>query len=102
MLWLFLFFAAVNPFLDGGWPDGAEQVGAVPAPTKTSAALAKEAREAYDRGDRATFLRNYEEIARLRPGDVWVLYNLACGQALAGQSDAAVQTLQEFAAHRVV
>src|SRR5262245_10284922 len=91
-----VFFAAVNAFLDGGWPDGAE---AVPAP-KSSAALVKEAREAYDKGDRETFRKNYEELVRRRPGDVYLLYNLACGQALTGQSEAAQRTLAEIAAHR--
>ena len=91
-----VFFAAVNPFLDGGWPDGAD---AVPAP-KSSAALVKEAREAYDKGDRETFRKNYEELVRRRPGDVYLLYNLACGQALTGQTEAAQRTLAEIAAHR--
>lgn len=70
-----------------------------PAPaTKTTAVLAREARAAYDAGDRAGFLRITEEIAARRPGDVYVLYNLACGQALNGQTDAAVRTLQQIAA----
>ena len=93
------FFAAVNTFLDGGWPAGAV---AVPAadPPKTPATLAREARAAYDAGDKAGFLRLTEQIAVLRPGDVFVLYNLACGQALNGQTDAAVRTLQQIVAHR--
>jgi pimeloyl-ACP methyl ester carboxylesterase/sugar lactone lactonase YvrE len=91
-----VFFAVVNPFLDGGWPEGAE---AVPAP-KGSAALVKEAREAYDKGDPQTFRKNYEELVRRRPGDVYLLYNLACGQALTGQSEAAQRTLADIAAHR--
>src|SRR5262245_24186219 len=40
------FFAAVDPFLGGSWPSVAE---AVPSP-RSSADLAKEAREAYDKG----------------------------------------------------
>jgi len=91
-----VFFAAVNAFLDGGWPEGAEVVPAL----KSSAALAKEAREAYDKGDRETFRTNYEELVRRRPGDVYLLYNLACGQALTGQSEAAQRTLADIAAHR--
>ncbi len=92
-----VFFLAVNPFLDGGWPASAE---AVPAP-KSSDELVKEAREAYDKGDRETFRKSYEELVRRRPGDVYLLYNLACGQALTGQSEAAQKTLADFAAHRV-
>jgi sugar lactone lactonase YvrE len=68
-----------------------------PAPPKTTAVLAREARAAYDAGDKAGFLRITEEIAGRRPGDVYVLYNLACGQALNGQTDAAVRTLQQIA-----
>ncbi|MFY9552867.1 MAG: alpha/beta fold hydrolase [Thermoanaerobaculia bacterium] len=94
------FFAAVNPFLDGKWPDEAQEVVAAPSPTKTAATLVKEAREAYGRGDRETFRKNSEELVRRRPGDVWLLYNLACGQALTGQGEAAQRTLAEFAARR--
>jgi len=68
---------------------------------KSVAQLMQEAREAYDRGDKALFLQDYEAAARLRPGDVLVLYNLACGQALNGQTDAALSTLSAIVAHRV-
>jgi len=71
-------------------------------PPKTAFQLQKDAREAYDRGDKAAFLKDYEEAARLRPGDVWILYNLACAQAINGKTDAALATLRDFAAHRVV
>jgi len=71
-------------------------------PPKTAFALVKEATAAYERGDKAAFLKNYEEAARLRPGDVWILYNLACAQAINGQTDAAVATLERFGALRVV
>jgi sugar lactone lactonase YvrE len=70
-------------------------------PPKTVFELQKEAREAYDRGDKAAFLRDYEEAARLRPGNTGILYNLACGQALNGQTAAALATLSELLAHRV-
>ena len=73
-----------------------------PAPQKTTAALAREARAAYDAGDKAGFLRLTEEIAARRPGDVYVLYNLACGQALNGQTDAAVKSLEGIAARGAV
>ena len=63
--------------------------------------LMDEARQAYDRGDRPAFLKDYEEIARLRPGDVWILYNLACARALNGQTDAALDALSGIVAHRV-
>jgi sugar lactone lactonase YvrE len=68
-----------------------------PQPT---ADLAREARAAYDKGDKATFLAKYEEIARRRPGDVYVLYNLACGQALNGKTAEAQKTLLEIASLR--
>ena len=72
-----------------------------PAPAQTSTAqLARDARAAYDKGDKAGFLAIYEEIARRRPGDVYVLYNLACGQALNGQTAAAEKTLLQMAALR--
>lgn len=64
-------------------------------------ALMARARQAYDRGDRTAFLKDYEEIARLRPGDVWVLYNLACARALNGETAAALEALSDVAAHRV-
>ncbi len=63
--------------------------------------LMEEARRAYDRGDRAAFLKDYEEIARLRPGDVWILYNLACARALSGDTAAALEALSGVAARRV-
>ena len=69
--------------------------------SKSNAALVKEAREAYDRGDKAAFLSIYEELAGRRPGEVFTLYNLACGQSLNGQSEAAVRTLEDILAHRV-
>ncbi len=67
----------------------------------SNAALVKEAREAYNPGEKAVFLSIYEELARRRPGEVFTLYNLACGQALNGQSEAAVRTLEEILARRV-
>src|SRR5262245_66189011 len=70
------------------------------AQEKSSAQLAREARAAYDKGDKATFLAIYEELARRRPGDVYVLYNLACGQALNGQTAAAEKTLLQIATLR--
>lgn len=63
--------------------------------------LMKHAREAYARGDRATFLRDYQEVARLKPGDVWVLYNLACAEALNGRTAEALAALSGIAARRV-
>lgn len=74
---------------------------AAPQAPRPVPVLQREAREAYDRGDRAAFLSAYEQIARRRPGDVTILYNLACGQALNGQTAAAIASLQEIAAHRV-
>jgi sugar lactone lactonase YvrE len=71
-------------------------------PSAKAFALMKDAGAAYQRGDKATFLKDYEEAARLRPGDVWILYNLACAQAVNGQTAAAVQSLEAFAAHRLV
>jgi sugar lactone lactonase YvrE len=63
--------------------------------------LMKDAGEAYQRGDKTVFLKDYEEAARLRPGDTAILYNLACAQAVNGQTDAALATLRDLAAHRV-
>lgn len=71
-------------------------------PPKTAFALVKEAAAAYQRGDKAAFLKDYEEAARLRPGDAWILYNLACAQAVNGQTEAAVRSLEQFGALRVV
>lgn len=75
--------------------------GQASAPEKSSAALVKEAREAYGRGDKMAFLAIYETLARRRPREIFTLYNLACAQALIGQTDAAVRTLEEILAHRV-
>ena len=70
-------------------------------PPKSALQLQQDARKAYERGDKAAFLEDYEEAARLRPGDVWILYNLACARSINGQTDAAVAALREFVAHRV-
>jgi DNA-binding beta-propeller fold protein YncE len=73
---------------------------AQPAPSArppTPQDLAREARAAYDKADYATFLEKTDASARLAPGDVWVLYNLACGQALTGKRDDAVRTLDTLA-----
>jgi len=59
--------------------------------------LAREARAAYDKGDYETFFEKTLAAAKLAPGDVWLLYNLACGQALAGKRDEAVRTLDTLA-----
>ena len=67
----------------------------------TARQLMQQAREAYDRGDRAAFRKDYEAIARMRPGDVWILYNLACARALNGDAAGAVAALDAVAAHRV-
>ena len=68
---------------------------------KSNAAIVKEAREAHNRGEKGTFLTLYEELARRRPGEIFTLYNLACGQALNGQTDAALATLERILALRV-
>jgi len=87
----------------------------VPMPTRRSPAarvaadagsptvrqLMKRAAEEYQKGDRAAFLKDYEEIARQRPGDVWILYNLACARAVNGQAAAALDALSGVAARRV-
>ncbi len=67
----------------------------------SSTNLAKQAREAYARGDKVTFLSLYQELVSRRPGDVSILYNLACAQALNNQADAAIRTLEEILAQRV-
>ena len=73
----------------------------LPAPdqapaARTNASLIKEAREAHNRGENATFLALYGELTRRRPGEIFTLYNLACGQALNGQSEAALRTLEQI------
>ncbi|MEP6993091.1 MAG: hypothetical protein ABI968_01125 [Acidobacteriota bacterium] len=68
---------------------------------KNAFEFARLAREAYGRGDMAAFLRNSEEAARLRPADVWILYDLACAQARSGRKEDAVRTLRQISAHRV-
>jgi sugar lactone lactonase YvrE len=82
------------------WLAAAPSPTRVPAP-KDAFDYARQGREAYQRGDMAAFLQNYEAAARLRPGDVWILYNLACGEARNGQTEAAIRTLRDIAAHRV-
>jgi sugar lactone lactonase YvrE len=68
--------------------------------SKSVADLQREARAAYDKGDKARFLAIYEDLAKRRPGDAYLLYNLACGQAINGQADAAGKTLLQLAALR--
>jgi sugar lactone lactonase YvrE len=70
-------------------------------PAKTAPELVAEARKAYARGDRALFVRDYEEAARLRPGDAFILYNLACARALDGRTAEALEALTAFGALRV-
>jgi len=78
-------------------------LGAPPADSQRSVAdLQQEARAAYDKGDKARFLAIYEDLAKRRPGDANLLYNLACGQAINGQAEAAGKTLLQLAALRAV
>src|SRR6476619_5910763 len=70
-------------------------------PQPTVQQLAREARAAYDAKDYATFVAKTEQASKLAPADVWVLYNLACGQALAGRRDDALKTLDTLAARKV-
>ena len=74
---------------------------ATAAPQPTLQDLAREARAAYDKADYATFLAKTQAAARLAPADVWVLYNLACGQAITGKGAEAIQTLDTLAERRV-
>ena len=74
---------------------------ATAAAQTTQQQLAREARAAYDAKDYVTFVAKTEQAAKLAPADVWVLYNLACGQALAGRRDEALKTLDTLAARRV-
>jgi len=67
----------------------------------TFADLTREARAAYDKGDYAAFLEKTSRAAALAPGDVWVLYNLACGQALTGRRAEALRSLDALAGRRV-
>ncbi|HEX4441075.1 MAG TPA: SMP-30/gluconolactonase/LRE family protein [Thermoanaerobaculia bacterium] len=70
------------------------------SPQPSVADLQKEALAAYQKGDKARFLAIYEELAARRPGDVFILYNLACGQAVNGRTAAAEKTLSELVALR--
>jgi sugar lactone lactonase YvrE len=70
-------------------------------PPRSVLQLQEDAQKAYERGDKAAFLKDYEQAARLRPGDVWILYNLACARSINGQTEAAVAALREFVAHRL-
>ena len=79
----------------------AAAVSATAAAQTTQQQLAREARAAYDAKDYATFVAKTEQAAKLAPADVWVLYNLACGQALAGRRDEALKTLDTLASRKV-
>ncbi len=70
-------------------------------PPPTVQQLAREARAAYDAKDYATFVAKTEQASKLAPADVWILYNLACGQALAGRRDESLKTLDTIAARKV-
>lgn len=84
------------------WLWGVAAPSPTPAPVpQTAFAYAQRGNQAYRAGDMAGFLRDYEEAARRRPGDVAILYNLACAQARNGRPRAAVATLRDIAAHRV-
>jgi sugar lactone lactonase YvrE len=69
---------------------------------RSVADLQKEALASYQKGDKARFLAIYEDLAKRRPGDAYLLYNLACGQALNGQPEAAGKSLLQLAALRAV
>jgi len=101
-LFLILAFALVVP---SAAPQEGPQKDArpteAPAPPKSNAALVREARAAYGRGDKAAFLAIYEDLARRRPGEIFTLYNLACARALNGQTAEAVRALEDILAHRV-
>ncbi len=76
-----------------------------PAPTptpvpRTAFEYAEAGDRAYRAGDMATFLRDYEEAVRRRPGDTRLLYNLACAQSRNGKTSAALATLTELAGRR--
>jgi sugar lactone lactonase YvrE len=88
-----MLFGLVLAALLAGSPDAAD---------KSIADLQREARAAYDKGDKARFLAIYEDLAKRRPGDAYLLYDLACGQAINGQADAAGKTLLQLAALRAV
>jgi sugar lactone lactonase YvrE len=80
-------------------------VASAPAPTptpvpRTALDLAQAGDRAYRANDMATFLRDYEEAVRLRPGDTRLLYNLACAQSRNGQTEAALATLRGLAGRR--
>jgi sugar lactone lactonase YvrE len=94
-------FSALAAVLVLAMPAAAPAPTATPAPAPTQQDLAREARTAYDRADYRTFLAKTEAAAKLAPNDVWVLYNVACGQAITGKRDEAVRTLEMLADRRV-
>jgi hypothetical protein len=71
------------------------------SPAATQQSLAADARAAYDKADYKTFLEKTAAAAKLAPGDIWVVYNLARGQAITGKRAEAVKTLDTIASRRV-
>jgi sugar lactone lactonase YvrE len=58
--------------------------------------LARQARDAYARGDFSAFSGFTERLLRLNPENAEARYNLACGDALSGRPDAALRELGEL------
>jgi len=84
---------------------GLRLAAAPPAPTptpvpRTALEFAQAGDRAYRANDMATFLRDYEEAVRRRPGDTRLLYNLGCAQSRNGQTAAALATLRDLAGRR--
>ncbi len=53
--------------------------------------------QAYQSGDFKTFRNSYFEANKIRPTNPVIIYNLACGYALTGESDAALDLLEKLA-----
>jgi sugar lactone lactonase YvrE len=77
---------------------------AVPTPTPVPSnafQYAAAGSRAYQAGDMAGFLRDYEQANHLRPGNTLILYNLACAQSRNGEPGAALATLEDLVRRRV-
>src|SRR6476646_8898337 len=70
-------------------------------PANTVAALSDAAIKAYQAKEYARFLDYEKRALTLEPGNPRTMYNVACGEALTGHADAAVQALSSLAARKL-
>ncbi len=67
----------------------------------TVPALNDAATKAYRAKDYATFLDYEKRVLALEPGNPRTFYNIACGEALTGHADAAMQLLNRLVAKKL-